>query len=138
MYVYVITAFLFVDLSTLYCLHIYSVLEEQTKSVVRSLHGEAMLFYEATKQIRESRNVVHEAATGVLRAIIHGLWTFADIKPFGSHATGLSSTSRYSYWNKFFISMSCDYIGLLKFISATWIWLFAFATSTNHYHPLQA
>ena len=72
----------------------HSLLEEQTKSVISSLQKEAAMFYAKTQERRAARLFIQEKVIGILRTTIQSLWSFADIIPFGSHATGLSSTSR--------------------------------------------
>lgn len=68
-------------------------LEEQTKSVIHSLHREAEAFYAAALIHRAARFKMQEQVIEILRTATQGLWSFADILPFGSHATGLSSLS---------------------------------------------
>lgn len=72
----------------------FSVMEEQMKAVLQSMQLEASLFYKQSRQLCAARARSQDNVVAFLRSTLQSLWSFADVVPFGSHATGLSSTTR--------------------------------------------
>jgi hypothetical protein len=71
-----------------------SVIEEQTRTVVKKLAEEADILWTKATEFRVSRIEVQTKLLDILKDTVRKMWPFIDIRPFGSHATGLSNAHR--------------------------------------------
>ena len=73
-----------------------SVIEEQTRTVAKKLEEESNILWRQAMDFRVSRTDVQSQLVDILKDTVRKMWPFTDIRPFGSHATGLSTAHRYS------------------------------------------
>jgi DNA polymerase sigma len=72
----------------------YRLLEEQKRTIIAALHREASQLWIKVQTFRRAREDENKAAISYLNATIKEMWPFAEVRPFGSFASGLYSLSR--------------------------------------------